>query len=908
MALVSSPSAEPSHPPTELARLRVNESLATLDSEELLLTLAETAAIASLRGQEQESVVRHLHERSGGWAAGLTVLIEHAGGNETAPALNGAAPEALFDYFASEIFDRAPAQLRELWLRTAYLPRFTTAMARRLTGSEGATGLLDELYRRRYFIDRRAASEAYYQYHVLFREFLGRQVERAYIQAESQQLALRSARVLEVHGDFEAALDLYRDAGDWEAAVRLILAQAPDLLAQGRARTLDPWIESLPRQLVEDTPWLLYWWGACRVQIIPAAGKAMLEQACARFGQVRDPIGQGMSAAAVLQSYFVTWGQRLVVDPWIEVLENVFAQRPAFPSAGSELHVWSILLMTLAYCKLGHPFAPACAERVRQLSREDVGAAQQLMAAVGLLYHVSATNDVSAARAIVAEFDPLADAPEVTPLLRFAWSRAQWPHLMSMGDNERALRMIRQSLALAYQEGFALAAIMNRSYECWVLLVMGDVEAASDTLETLASALGQERRDGTGIYNFLRSWEALLRERPRAALGNAEKAAGAADWADLASPAIVVSAVYSQALADCGELEQGLAVARQARPWIEGLDLGIYRFTALLFEADVLRRMDRRQEFLETLSAAFVTGRRSNFLGCEVWLPKMMARLCAEALQADIETEYVQHLIRKRSLVPETLGIENWPWPVKIYTLGRFSLVVDDEAIEFARKAPKKPIALTKFIIAAGGRQVPIARVIDTLWPNEEGDAAQKSFDMTLLRLRKLLGHADVLHLQEGCLRLNPSLCWVDAWAFERCASRVESAPVKCRDDGRIARLQAAIGLYRGNFLSSDIEETWTASMRERLRAFYIELVSLRAAHLTETGRLEEAVRCYRQGLAADDLAEEFYQGIMRCCRCLSRPAEGLAAYQRLRQMLSIKLGVAPSPASQAIARELRDS
>jgi len=85
--------------------------------------------------------------------------------------------------------------------------------------------------------------------------------------------------------------------------------------------------------------------------------------------------------------------------------------------------------------------------------------------------------------------------------------------------------------------------------------------------------------------------------------------------------------------------------------------------------------------------------------------------------------------------------LEDWPWPVKIYTLGRFSLVIEDVAVAFARKALKKPIALLKFIVAAGDRPAPITRALDALWP-DEGDAAQKSFKITLHRLRKLLQHA----------------------------------------------------------------------------------------------------------------------------------------------------------------------
>jgi len=56
-----------------------------------------------------------------------------------------------------------------------------------------------------------------------------------------------------------------------------------------------------------------------------------------------------------------------------------------------------------------------------------------------------------------------------------------------------------------------------------------------------------------------------------------------------------------------------------------------------------------------------------------------MARLCAVALEAGVEVEYVLGLIRRNRLVPDPSApsLEKWPWPVKVYTFGRFSVVVD---------------------------------------------------------------------------------------------------------------------------------------------------------------------------------------------------------------------------------------
>jgi pentatricopeptide repeat protein len=59
------------------------------------------------------------------------------------------------------------------------------------------------------------------------------------------------------------------------------------------------------------------------------------------------------------------------------------------------------------------------------------------------------------------------------------------------------------------------------------------------------------------------------------------------------------------------------------------------------------------------------------------------------------------------------------------------------------------------------------------------------------------------------------------------------------------------------------------------------------------------------RGLDADELAESFYQGLMRCHQRLGRPAEALSVYRRLRQTFSVVLGIKPSAETEEMVRLL---
>jgi len=238
---------------------------------------------------------------------------------------------------------------------------------------------------------------------------------------------------------------------------------------------------------------------------------------------------------------------------------------------------------------------------------------------------------------------------------------------------------------------------------------------------------------------------------------------------------------------------------------------------------------------------------------------------------------------------------------VKIFTLGEFRVEVDGKPLVFGRKAPKKPLAILKAIIAFGASGIPEQKILDALWPGEDGDAAREAFAVSLHRLRRLLVHPDIVQLAEGLVSLDSKHCWVDALELER---RI----VEGEDwlPGGKAGADDLWQIYRGHFLSDDAESSWALSMRERLRSQFLRHVSRTGRRHEEAGRLDIAVQLYQKGVDTDDLAEELYQGLMRCHMKLDRRAEAMSVYRRLRQILSVTLGIRPSPQSEQLFQSLK--
>ncbi len=114
-----------------------------------------------------------------------------------------------------------------------------------------------------------------------------------------------------------------------------------------------------------------------------------------------------------------------------------------------------------------------------------------------------------------------------------------------------------------------------------------------------------------------------------------------------------------------------------------------------------------------------------------------------------------------------------------------------------------------------------------------------------------------------------------------------------------------ALDLYAGTFLPEDEGEPWSVPARERLRGKFIHLLATHGHAFESEGATTDAIRLYLRGVDADPIVEVFHQGLMRCYERLGRHTEAISVYRRLRQTLSVVLGVSPSSESQELYRKI---
>ena len=894
-------------PPACFARWQASREITVLNWGDLKLTEEESADFVRHWGFEPDAL-KPLVEASGGWAAGLMLMLNAHGDGRPLPVTGSVPSPFLMDYFAEESFAKAPANHQQFLLKTAFLPQMTVAMGEKLTGQSDAGSILAELNRQNLFTERRGGHEGIYAYHPLFRSFLRGRADAAFPPHELRTRRREAAALLEADGQTEATAELYVQGREWDQLAELIRQHAWALVAQGRHQTLLAWLGAMPESVIAASPWLSFRKGSSELLRDPDLGRIWLERAFARFKQEEEPVGLYLTWSAIMESFTLKPGSFVGVDRWIGELEELRKRYPEYPTTDLEVRVMNGGV-ALIIRRLQHPILKQWSSRAHELMRVLPDPHQRAQLASFAMMYCLWRGDLRGARVIRAELEAVAATRKVAPLS--AQLCLMWEIVQDVFDAnlDAAFANTAKVLALAQASGVHILDVWHHYHAGYASLIANDVAGAERHAERMRAALAPDQLTIKVNYHYLRAAICLCRGEVTRALELAEEYLQLGD--DLGSG--MGSAMYRSQLAmtliAAGQHGRAREVLARTLELADTLGSDMVRFTGLCALAHSMFAAGEDSLGFPVLRRAFALGATQDLMTVyPLAAPGMFANLCSRALEAGIEVDYARRLIAKHRLTPTSPSIEGWPWPVRVYTLGKFLIECDGKPLRSSGKAQHKPLDLLKALVAFGARDVNIRLLTESLWPDAEGDAAQGAFDATLHRLRRFLAVDNVVQLKDGKLGLNENICWVDAWVFEQTCRLAESSEAEPGVKSIAAESKLIRRLYRGPFMASEDDEPWMLQSRERLRSLFRRRVSALGQALEKHHQWDEAIDLFQHALDVDPLAEEIYQRLMLAQKELGRIADALDIYRRCRETLSVSLGVHPSSTTEAIHRSLREA
>ncbi|MBM3318227.1 MAG: hypothetical protein FJY75_10305 [Candidatus Eisenbacteria bacterium] len=941
---------------------RTRGEVAALTADDLRLTAEEVAALYRRRfagATHPESVFRRVVARTEGWAAGVEILLQNLEA-DSAPAIDAAlarvaaAGTGWFAYFADEVLRRLDPPTQDFLCRSALLPRLDPALCDQVLERSDSRTVLERLCERNLFTFAAGDESPGFRYHRLFREFLLEQLRRRHSPAGVRRLHRRAARALARSGAWADALAASAEAGDPEAALRLVERAGEDLLVSGQYQAVESALARIPEGDLRRHPGALFVLGRlCDV-------RARWHEAEARYRQALRLSASSRQRAELLRllgRLHCRWGRYAAALA-------LFRRAQAEPGSRHwRTRAGTLVLVGVSLCELGRidEAETRLAEAVAILRRrgDRFGEARALCLLAANVHRTRGDYRLgreTVQQALVA-FQKLGDRRQVCYALCLLADLT-----LAIGETREALVQAAEGLRLAEALEYPSVEAHSRQTLGRIALLEGSLAPARQQFETV-----------------LRIGEALAEQEfavmPRLGLAEVCLAQGNRHAARLLARAALASALAAKVpwpIGRChlllGKLERAPEPACRAWRRAEGIFRRIgarhelHRALLLRLAAEALPPQ-RRRRILQELMAG-VARFEHDFLLREVE-PEAGARLLVEALRQGVEVEYAcAQLValgpravsplaallgdgapesRGRAVVALSLiggdgaraaleraavrsgeagraareavaelADESTP-PLRIRALGELEVHAGPHRLTHGGWRSARALRLFLLLLVHRFRWVPRDVLLDTFWPDAEPEKAANSLRQTIHVLRRTLEpglpgphrSSYVRFRNEGC-RLDPGEgLTYDVEDLEAALQQGERLWHTGQKERARERLLEAVALYRSDFLVEHPYEEFAAAEREHLRDRVLRAME-RLLEIRATAReWEELALLSRRALALDAYRESHHRYLVLAHLRLGHRREALAGYHAYEAMMINEMGLPPAERMRALAEQV---
>ncbi|WP_167496324.1 hypothetical protein [Desulfopila sp. IMCC35006] len=891
-------------PPPAMSRFIANRTMKPIGGKQIRFSPEEFSAFLDFNGTriaEEES--KRLYRITEGWIAGAILWILHC--ENQAPAGTfpaGRTPENIFDYFATEILEKVASPIRSFLQQTSLLPFMTAEMARELTDMQ-AEEILETLNRKNFFVEKRQLPATSYQYHPLFREFLQITAAREYPSFTLQEMYVQAAELLHRHGCQEEAIDLYCKAREFAPMAAIVVEVAPALIAQGRFTTLSFWIETLPAEYTEKNPWLLFWHGLAQMACNPPVSQTLCTRAFELFAINQDIPGQILSWSTCVEMFFMLRSGFTELDLWIkngERLGELLSREDSPPDLAGRF--CSGMLMALLLRDQGHPDLEKYQNKCEALLKDcrDLQVTCNILKNLFWSYHW--IGQIDKAQLAVAKLEALQNVEDLPPMARITLSGIFTLAGVIAGDHPQCLSKARETLALADSTGIHVYDFMMYAYISYTMLGTGELGPIQATLDKMKETLMPFAVWDQGHYHFLQAWYQMQAGNLLQAKSEMTTAAKMIEGCENPFTIALSRILQSQLLLELGEAIEAEEVLQLVCNEKRLGNSRAIHFIASLALADCAAIQNNQEKKYLQMQKAFSIARKHGLSMPFGLCHRRLAALCAWALDAEIETSTVMEVIRRWHLRPPDPRMisDRWPWPIRIYTLGRFAAHCEGETFNTQSKLPKKPLQLLTFLISAGREGIFREKIASRLWPDSDGDRAMQNLNTTLHRLRKLLGRDEAVVLKNGQLILNDTVCWVDSHHFIWLAqqSKITSITSNNRE-----YLERALGMYQGPFTTGHENIPVAVSYSGQIEKHWQHLLAAAVPLFVETTLAHKSM--LQKALAAESTATAVFSILVNDFKKMEKKDEAFAIIQRCHSLLA-EQGISYSPKTMALVNGYR--
>ena len=233
-------------PPLPVARLRAEGRVVEIGPDDLAMDQQEARSLLQrVEVDASEADVAELTHRTEGWPVALylaALSLRMRSSATRGGVAQGADERFVADYLRSVFLSGLSEEQIRFLTRTAVLDRLCGPLCNAVLESSGSGELLESLERSNLLLVPLDRNRWWYRYHHLFQQLLRAELEHREPGLASE-LCRRAARWCDRNGLPEAAIEYGMRAGDAGQAARLVLNVAFLVYHDGRATTLQRWLD-----------------------------------------------------------------------------------------------------------------------------------------------------------------------------------------------------------------------------------------------------------------------------------------------------------------------------------------------------------------------------------------------------------------------------------------------------------------------------------------------------------------------------------------------------------------------------------------------------------------------------------------------------------------------------------------
>lgn len=862
-----------------------------------------------LSQQDAETLVKETE----GWIAAIHLTHGHPG---TLPQLHPLEnTSVLFDFFAKEVMQRQPDNVRRFILLSSMFDAFDVSLCEKVLGPlvEGEQlnwPILFETVRASNLFSIPLDNEGrWMRYHHLFQHYL-----KAQLQYENPVLAWHIqqnlAQTYEAQQDWEEALQIYEHLKDHQNLVRLLTQTGMVFIGSGRILTLANWLKKLPVDLAYTQPALLSLLGTVHTtqgenrQALELYNLAELKlrekgnetewtETLARRAEVYRQLGQYDAALADVEKILEITKESLNPE-----MQSTFAEAQ---------RIKGLALIGLGQVKNSLTWLENSLHNYRILGRKNN--IPILETELGVVHRRLGEPEITA-RYYASALQALENTGNTGWKARLLNNMGMLQYMT--GNLEEAHKLLQDALQTAERCGY-IRIQANVLISLGDLLTdLGDMEAAFahyDKALTIATHIGHS------MYIFYAS---LGEARLKRLNGNPELAIAELKQAEISQTNLgsYEQALYNFELGRCwmdvNKIESAILIfqdaimlfgedGNQMEQVVAQLWLGV-ALSIRSFE-DAVERLKKilppHRDWRKPTPIIIQAGHASG------WLKKRSGiRLLKDATlriffeQASRILDSLPELCQKITLPVDQTGVA---MPrLEIISFGEVQVYSNQRVIELSDWQTREARDLFFFLLQSPPQTK--EQIALEFWPDISPARLKMRFKINIYRIRQALGQ-DVILFKDDRYGFNRSIHY--NWDREKFEKIYHASQQKTAVLERTKMLEQAISLIKRGAYLADLDAEWAIADRLKYQDLYQSAMLKLAEIYLQKGQAQECLSTAKEILDTDPLLEAAHRLVIQACAALHDSAGLALHYRHYRQIMKAEVGLQPSLEMSALYERL---